>query len=158
MFLAVIGIGLAVGWIVRSAPTEVAKPGSPAPDFTVEVIEGGTFTLSEAVGSPVVLNFWASWCEPCRTEIPDITTFAEANPNVTVIGVAVEDVEDASREFAAEIDAGYPLAIGTTEVEEAYPRLGLPVTYIIDADGTVTEVVNGIVDENVLLDLVQSSG
>lgn len=157
MFLAVIAIGLVVAWIVRSAPTEVAKVGSDAPDFTVELIDGGTFTLSEALGSPVVLNFWASWCEPCRTEIPDITTFAEANPEVTVIGVAVEDVEDASREFATEIDAGYPLGLGTTEVEEAYPRLGLPVTYIIDAGGTVTEVVNGIVDENVLLDLVQST-
>ena len=157
MFLAVVVVGLGIAWIIRSAPTEVATVGSPAPDFTVEVIEGGTFTLSEAIGRPVVLNFWASWCEPCRTEIPDISTFAEANPDVTVIGVAVEDVEDAAREFAAEIDAAYPLALGTSEVEEAYPRLGLPVTYIIDADGTVREVFNGILDENVLLDLVQTS-
>lgn len=150
-------MGLVVAWIIRSAPTEVAVVGSPAPDFTVEVIGGGEFTLSEAAGTPVVLNFWASWCEPCRSEIPDITTFAEANPGITVIGVAVEDVDEASREFAAEIAAGYPLALGTTEVEDAYPRLGLPVTYVIDADGTVTEVFNGIVDENVLLDLVQTS-
>jgi hypothetical protein len=71
-----------------------------------------------------------------------------------VIGVAVEDVEQASRDFAAQIEASYPLALGTSSIEDAYPRIGLPATYIIDEDGVVTEIVNGIVDEDTLIDLV----
>lgn len=150
----VVAVGLIIGWLIRSAPAEVAETGSRAPDFTVEVIDGGTFTLSEARGQPVVLNFWASWCIPCREEIPDISAYAEAHPEVEVIGVSVQDVDENSRAFAAEIEASYPLALGTFEVEDAYPLLGLPGTYIIDSDGVVTEVYNGIVTEEILTDLV----
>lgn len=154
MFVVVVAVGLAIGWLARSGSAEVAEIGSTAPDFTVEVIGGGAFTLSEWRGTPVVLNFWASWCAPCREEIPDISAYATANPDVTVIGVAVRDIEENSRRFADEIDAGYPLALGTSEVEDAYPAFGLPYTVIIDEEGVVTQIFNGIVDENVLTDLV----
>ncbi len=120
----------------------------------MEVIDGGTFTLSEARGRPVVVNLWASWCAPCREEIPDISAFATANPDVTVVGVAVEDAEQAARDFAAEIGASYPLALGTKEFEDAYPSIGLPATYIVDENGTVTNIHNGIVTEETLTDLV----
>jgi len=149
-----VGVGLAIGWIVGSSSGETAEVGAPAPNFTVEVIDGGTFTLSETRGQPVVLNFWASWCAPCREEIPDISAYAESNPDVAVIGVAVRDIEENSRRFAGDIDAGYPLALGTSAVEDAYPAFGLPYTVIIDEDGVVTQIFNGIVDENVLTDLV----
>ena len=145
-------IGLAIGWAFGGT-TAVAAIGERAPDFTVEVFDGGSFTLSEA-GKPVVLNFWASWCVPCRTEIPDISAFAAANPEIQVVGVAVEDTERSARDFAAEVVASYPLALGTDEIEDAYPRIGLPATYIIDADGLVTDVFNGIVTEDLLSKLL----
>ena len=63
-------------------------------------------------------------------------------------------MQEAELAFAAEIDASYPLALGTPEVEDAYPRIGLPVTYVIDADGVVKEVHNGIVDQTTLAELV----
>lgn len=128
--------------------------GGQAPDFTVDVMDGSSFTLSETRGRPVVVNFWASWCAPCRAEIPEISAFADANPNVQVIGVAVQDTEVESRAFAEEIGASYPLALGTPAVEDAYPVLGLPATYIIDENGNVAEIVNGIVDEELLTELV----
>lgn len=149
-----VAVGLAIGWIVQSAGTEVAEVGQPAPDFTVEVIDGGTFTLSEAEGQPLVLNFWASWCIPCRTEIPDISAFADANPDVQVVGVSYNDPEQAARDFAAEVGASYPLALGTTEIEAAYPNLGLPATYVIDENGVVADVINGIVNADILTDAV----
>lgn len=154
MFVLVVAAGLAIGWIVGSSSGETVEVGSPAPDFTVEVIDGGTFTLAEARGQPVVLNFWASWCAPCREEIPDISAYADANPDVTVVGVAVRDIEQNARRFADEIGASYPLALGTSEVEDAYPAFGLPYTVIIDSGGVVTQIFNGIVDEDLLTDLV----
>lgn len=154
VFVLVVAVGLAMSWLVGSSSTDVAEVGSSAPDFTVEIIDGGTFTLSEARGQPVVLNFWASWCAPCREEIPAISAYAEANPNVSVVGVAVRDIEENSRRFASEIGADYPLALGTSEVEDAYPAFGLPYTVIIDENGVVTQIFNGIVDQNVLTDLV----
>jgi cytochrome c biogenesis protein CcmG/thiol:disulfide interchange protein DsbE len=150
VFLVAVVMGLGIGWIVNRSSSEVAEIGAAAPDFTVEVIDGGTFTLSEARGQPVIVNLWASWCAPCREEIPAISAFATANPDVTVVGVAVQDPEKSAREFAATIDANYPLALGTTEFEDAYPHLGLPATYILDENGTVIEVINGIVNEDIL--------
>lgn len=153
--MLVVAVGLAIGWLVGSSGSnEVAEVGSPAPDFTVDVIDDGTFTLSEARGQSVVLNFWASWCAPCREEIPDISAYADSNPDVAVVGVAVRDIEENSRRFADEIGASYPLALGTSEVEDAYPAFGLPYTVIIDENGVVTQIFNGIVDEDVLTDLV----
>ena len=132
----------------------MAALGEPAPDFSAEVIGGGTFTLSEVLGQPVVINFWASWCAPCRTEIPDISEYAEANPDVSVVGIAVEDAAAPAREFAAEVGAAYPLALGTDQIEAAYPRLGLPVTYVLDANGIVTHVFNGVVDAETLTEAI----
>lgn len=146
--------GLAIGWLLRSGPVTVAEIGSPAPDFTVELTEGGSFTLLDHRGGPVVVNLWASWCVPCRTEIPAISAFAAAHPDVVVIGVAVEDADDASRAFAKEIGAGYPLALGTSAFEDAYPRIGLPATYVLDERGVVTDIYNGIIDEEILDGLV----
>jgi len=154
IFVLVVATGLAIGWIFGTSSAETAEIGSPAPEFTVEVIDGGTFTLSEALGQPVVVNFWASWCAPCREEIPDISAYADSNPDVAVVGVAVRDIEENSRRFANEIDASYPLALGTSAVEDAYPAFGLPYTVIVDEGGIVTQIFNGIVDENVLTDLV----
>ncbi len=150
MFIAVITLGLLVGWIFDRDSATVAELGAEAPDFTVEVIEGGQFTLSEHRGRPVVINLWASWCPPCRAEIPDISAYAVANPGTVVVGLAVEDSEQSARDFAAEIGASYPLALGTPAFEDAYPNLGLPATYIIDENWVVEQIINGIVDEDIL--------
>lgn len=152
VFVLVVVVGLAIGWAVSGGSSQTAQLGEKAPDFTVEVIAGGDFTLSEARGKPVVLNFWASWCEPCRTEIPDISEFADSNPDVTVVGVSVQDADQTARAFAEEVGATYPLALGTEEVEDAYPTFGLPATYVLDEEGVVTEIFNGLVDEQILTD------
>ncbi|HEX6299178.1 MAG TPA: TlpA disulfide reductase family protein [Acidimicrobiia bacterium] len=152
VFALVVAVGLVIGWIVGRDSAGIAEIGERAPDFSVELIDGGTFNLSQARGRPVIVNLWASWCAPCREEIPDISAFASANPDVTVVGVAVQDPEKSAREFAATIGATYPLALGTPGFEDAYPHLGLPATYIVDEDGTVIEVINGIVNEEILTD------
>ncbi len=146
MFVGVVVIGLAVAWAIGDRGV-VAQAGEPAPDFTVDVLDGGTFSLSDHIaddGRPLIINLWASWCAPCRKEMPDLSAFAGEHPEIEVVGVAVEDSLEEARTFAAEIDPEYALAYGDEAFEEAYHNFGLPVTYFLDADGTVTEVFNGI--------------
>ena len=152
-----LAVGLVAGWLIQTNDAEVASIGSPAPEFTIDLFEGGTFTFSHGgIQTPVVLNLWASWCVPCRTETPEISRFALDNPDVTVVGVAVEDTFANATVFFEEFRPSYILGFGDSQFEVAYPRLGLPVTYIIDADGVVTDVVNGIVNADLLESLVAS--
>jgi cytochrome c biogenesis protein CcmG, thiol:disulfide interchange protein DsbE len=154
VFLGVVGAGLLLSWMLRSSPTEVATVGLPAPGFTVELLDGGRFDLDEqSSGRAAVVNLWASWCIPCRTEMPAISEFAAAHPEILVVGVAVEDTLASAREFGAEISPAYQLALGDAEFEAVYPRLGLPVTYVIDAGGTVTDIHNGLIDAAMLEEL-----
>ncbi len=156
MFLGVVLAGLLVAWLVRSGDTPRASVGLSAPGFAVHVIDGQVFELTEHLendGRLLVLNLWASWCIPCRTEIPELSAFSDQRPDVKVIGVAVDDTRTSAISFAREIDATYPLALGNPEFEDAYPRLGLPVTYIIDPEGFITDVFNGILDEQALNEL-----
>ncbi|MGH8915704.1 MAG: TlpA family protein disulfide reductase [Acidimicrobiia bacterium] len=149
-------VGFALTWAL-GGDTVTATEGDAAPDFTVELLDGGSFSLADHLtndGRPLILNLWASWCPPCRKEIPDLSAFAAANPDVAVIGVAVEDVLADSRALAVELDPSYPLAFGDEDFANAYPNLGLPVTYFIDGDGTVTEVFNGVLTEATIAEKV----
>lgn len=153
--MGVVVVGLAVAWLLNEG-TEVAEVGGEAPNFSVELLDGGSFTLDDHLaddGRLLVLNLWASWCLPCREEIPDISDFAESRPDVAVLGVAVEDVLGDSESFANELAPSYPLAFGGKEFREAYPTVGLPATFIIESDGTVSSIVNGIVDQEALEEL-----
>jgi len=121
--------------------------GEPAPDMSVALFDGSTFVMSEyrsTDGRPLVLNLWASWCAPCRIEIPEFSRVAEQNPQVAFLGVAVEDAPGSAESFAAEVGASYPLGIDDSgSVTDNYPFMGLPVTYLIGADGLITRQVNG---------------
>jgi thiol-disulfide isomerase/thioredoxin len=153
--VGVVVVGLAVAWLLNDQP-KVAEVGARAPDFTVEIINGGSFSLADHLADddrPLVINLWASWCLPCREEIPDISDFAQTHAEVAVLGVAVEDAREDSESFAAEMATSYPLAFGSKAFRDAYPTVGLPATFIIDADGNVSSIVNGIVDQESLEDL-----
>jgi thiol-disulfide isomerase/thioredoxin len=154
VFIGVLILGLAVAWALEGR-SETAVAGKPAPDFTVELLDGEAFSLADHVendGRPMVLNLWASWCAPCREEIPELSAFSDANPDIAVVGVAVEDVLADAQTLAAELEPSYPLAFGDESFERSYPNLGLPVTYFIDDEGSVTDVFNGILTEAILVE------
>lgn len=135
-----------------------ALAGEPAPDISVVLFDGSTFVLSDHLvsdGRPLVLNLWASWCTPCRREIPDFSRVAEANPAVAFIGVAVEDARGPAQAFASEVGASFPLGIDEDlTVKNGYPFIGLPVTYLIDAAGVVTRQFQGRLDSPALQALI----
>lgn len=166
IFLAIIAIGLVVGSMTGpSSSDDVGEPlsgflevGGPAPDFEVDLLDGSSFRLSEHLatdGRPIILNFWASWCGPCRAEMPDFNDFAQAKPGIAVVGVAVDDSEDNAREFADELGITYTLGIDESgNIGVHYPYLGLPATWVIGADGTLRREVIGLVTFEALNEIV----
>lgn len=152
-------------WLARdSPPTGDAVPGEaqieePAPDFTLVLFNGTRFSLSDHLerdGRPIVLNFWASWCVPCREEMPDFDAVARRHPELLFLGVAVQDTETAAREFAEEVAVSYPLGIDIDgEIAGLYPILGLPTTWFITTDGSIAAQYAGQLREDSLESLIE---
>lgn len=119
-----------------------ASGGEPetAPDFTVETFEGETLRLSDLRGKVVVLNFWASWCPPCRWEMPFFETISQEykERGVIFLGVAISDTMEDASDFADSVGVTYPLALDAAgETARDYEVLGLPTTFLIDKDGAI---------------------
>lgn len=121
----------------------------PAPDFELPTGSGEPFRLSEHRGEVVVLNVWATWCPPCRHEIPDFIELQDelGDRGLTVVGVSLdEDGWDAVRPFAEEIGITYPIAVDDGTVEGLYgPTVSLPTTFVIDRDGNVAHYIPGMI-------------
>ncbi len=122
-----------------------------APIFSVETSDGGDFTLTEHIakdGRPIFLNLWASWCFPCREEMPAIDRSSQDFPEVAFIGVSVQDSRTDAEDFANEIGVTYLIGFDDdNDVDDAYQPLGLPASYIISRDGVIVERIFGKVTE-----------
>ena len=127
--------------------------GNAVPEVELALLDGGIFRLSDQRGKVVVLNFWASWCPPCRKEMPAFEKvwreFKEQG--VVFVGVAVSDTEEDARDFADKIGITYPLGLDTTGgMSRAYRVLALPTTVFIDSQGNESRRIASAVNEGVL--------
>jgi cytochrome c biogenesis protein CcmG/thiol:disulfide interchange protein DsbE len=113
--------------------------GDPAPNFTATTLDGRTVSLSDYAGKPVVLNFWASWCNPCREEFPVFRTALKRHGDQYVmLGVDNRDIESDAKSFARKQGADWPIAFDASNaIYKAYGTAGLPQTLFIKPDGTV---------------------
>ncbi len=122
-----------------------------APLFTVPTADGGTFSLDAHLatdGRPVFLNLWASWCFPCRSEMPAINAASVTHADVAFIGVAVQDIRSDADKFLTEIGVSYTIGFDeNNDVDDEYRPLGLPASYIISSDGVILERIFGEVTE-----------
>jgi cytochrome c biogenesis protein CcmG/thiol:disulfide interchange protein DsbE len=113
-----------------------------APDFTFTTLEGQEITLSDLRGNVVVINFWASWCGPCRDEAPALESIWRKyrDQNVIVLGVAYTDTERGARGFIAEYDQTYPNGLDPeTRISEKYHITGVPETFVVNKEGNIVD-------------------
>lgn len=122
----------------------VAEVGRASPDFLLETPQGGTLRLSDLQGQPVLLNFWATWCPPCREEMPELVEAYERYQaqGLVIVGVNLQEADEKVLEFAREFGLTFPLVIDrSSQVGEVWrlggPVRGIPTSYFIDASGVI---------------------
>lgn len=119
-----------------------------APTFAARDLDGNKVDLASLRGKAVVLNFWATWCGPCRAEIPSFVKFAKKNPDVVMLGMATASGgEDEVGPVARRMGISYPVIITPQEVVDAYQIDVFPTTFVIGPDGAVVASRAGMMDE-----------
>jgi thiol-disulfide isomerase/thioredoxin len=143
--------GMALGW---QSLTPAQAPRGTAQPFTVRTLDGRTLHLSELRGRPVILDFWATWCVPCRTSMPHLSAMQGryARRGLVVVGLSVDDgPPQAVRRFAERLRLRFPVAMASEGLLDDYgPIRSIPTTIFIDRRGHIVRRVVGYVDEETL--------
>lgn len=124
------------------------------------LLEGGTMSLADLRGKPVVVNFFASWCTPCVEEMPAFeSVHQQLRDTVHFVGIALQEAPEASRKIVEETGVTYTIGRDPSgEVFESFDGVNMPSTFVLDADGVVVGVSAGALDEDGLLDLIRRAG
>lgn len=132
----------------KTNETSAPQAGFPAPDFSLQTPTGETYTLSELKGKAVLVNLWATWCPPCRAEMPAIQNIYDEYKDqgfiVLAINMTTQDNPLNIAPFATEYNLTFPILLDETgEISAAYQLRSLPSSYFIDREGVISEVVIG---------------
>jgi peroxiredoxin len=119
-----------------------------APDFTLDLLSGGEMTLSEQQGKVVIINLWASWCPPCRAEMPALQEVylenQERGLEVMAVNTTFQDQESAAASFVQEFDLTFPILMDRSgDVSRQYLLRAMPSTFFVDREGVIRKVIIG---------------
>ena len=141
---------LIVAAAARGRPAAAAPPDRrEAPAFSLRALDGRPLTLARFRGKAVLLNFWATWCAPCRAEIPRLVALQEkfAGRGLQIVGISLDDDLAPVRPAYDELRMNYPVAVGDAALAERFGGiLGLPVTFLVDCEGRIASKHEGEID------------
>jgi peroxiredoxin len=161
--LAMLAGGKYLGRTRKHGPLKLVGDvqGQPAPDFHLLSLDGTKVTLSDFRGKAVLLNFWATWCPPCKVEMPWFSDLQKqyGKDGLVVLGVAMDDSEPAKiAQFASEMGVNYPILLGTDQVSDDYGSVQyLPTTFYIGRDGAIVDKMTGLLDRKDIEDAVKKT-
>jgi thiol-disulfide isomerase/thioredoxin len=143
-----IGLALAIFFMVAFSPANVLGQETVAPQFALRDLNGRTVRLSDYRGKVVLINFWATWCPPCRAEMPDLVRLQReyGKEGLQIIGVTYPpEKKERVRRFARSLKVNYPIILGTREFKDRFSsEETLPLTIVINRDGKVSDIISGI--------------
>jgi thiol-disulfide isomerase/thioredoxin len=136
----------------EDAAADAKAAGKAAPlDFTLKDMNGVDVKLASFKGKPIIVNFWATWCGPCRAEIPSLvelqTQYGAEGKDVVILGISVDDPIEKLKPYATQMKMNYPVLVGNgrDDVQDAFgPLWGIPVTVFIDREGRIAKKHSGI--------------
>ncbi len=140
---SMLALGLMIGSCSSSTPAQGPSVGKLAPDFQLYSLDGQAMSLSDFQGKPVLLNFWATWCNPCRFEMPFFQEIYKGAADSELIMLAVDLGENPSRvkEFVEEFGLSFTILLDADgKVAQQYNIRGIPATFFIDKDGIIQSV------------------
>jgi thiol-disulfide isomerase/thioredoxin len=153
--LAALLLALAAGGCL----VEEEPEAGPAPPFTLPDLDGKEVSLAQFAGRTVVVDFWATWCEPCKQQIPVLNQFHRDHPEVTVLGVAVDaGGREAVAPFAREHGIAYPVLLGSESLARAYGVPGFPALVVVDPGGRLDSLHLGVITPEELEEAVSQAG
>jgi peroxiredoxin len=143
----VLAIAFAIVWL-QSSKYEPLVVGKPAPDFTLSDLNDKTYRLSDFRGKVVFLNFWATWCAPCRDEMPSMEVLYRnfEKDGLVVLAVSIDRVTTTKDipPFVKSMNLTFPVLLDSWgKTDKPYKRMGVPETFIIDQQGIIREIVIG---------------
>ena len=155
-FLAVLAVIGLLGFGLLSKGKASIAIGDPVPDKTLPNLEGGgEGSIADYRGRWVLVNLWASWCDPCRAEAPVLEEFSNDHPGTTVLGINVQDNSDDAIAFVREHRLTYPeLRSVGDERTEAFGSSGVPENFLVDPTGHLALIWRGVVDRTFLVEHV----
>lgn len=149
-FVALFALFFTAPPVLAQQPTiRFVRNPDPAPAFKVDTIDGKPLSLADYKSKVILLNFWATWCGPCRSEVPDLVELQDRyKDQLQVIGLVVDDDdEDAVKKFAEKYGINYPIAIATDEMRTEYGGIpALPTSFMLDQEGRVVQKHEGLRD------------
>ena len=135
--------------------------GTMAPDFTLKTLDGKEVSLSSMKGKAVMVNFWATWCEPCKIEMPWMVELQDKyrKDGFEIIGVAMDDSDNKEiAAFAKKMNVNYTILKGSEKVADLYGGLdGLPTNFFLDRNGKVIDRFKGLRSESVIVDDIKKA-
>jgi thiol-disulfide isomerase/thioredoxin len=138
-------------------PEVGVEVGKSAPNFELTDLDGNSVELSDYRGEKIFLNFWASWCPPCRAEMPDVQKLHEENfDNFKIIAVNVGENRSTAAEFINENNLNFKVVLDNSqEISREYLVRGIPTSYFLDENGVIINKISGVISYQQMLELAE---